>query len=41
MHTFIATRNKLQWFIRVEIDFAKWPDYKEDFEIHVLPEMSA
>ncbi len=41
MHTFMASRNKLQWFIHVEIDFAKWPDYKEDFEIKVLPEMVA
>jgi hypothetical protein len=39
MHTFVATRNKLQWFIHVEMDFAKWPDYKEDFEVRVLPEM--
>lgn len=41
MHTFAATRNKLQWFIHVEMDFAKWPDYKEDFEVRVLPEMVA
>jgi len=41
MHTFMATRNKLQWFIRVEIDFANWPDYKEDFEVKVRPEISA
>ena len=41
MHTFVATRNKLQWFIHIEIDFAKWPDYKEDFEVQVLPEMVA
>jgi hypothetical protein len=40
-HTFVATRNKLQWFIHVEVDFSKWPDYKEDFEIKVLPEMVA
>jgi hypothetical protein len=39
IHTFLASRNKLQWFIHVEIDFAKWPDYKEDFEVKVLPEM--
>ena len=39
MHTFIASRNKLQWFIHVKINFAKWPDYEEDFEIKVLPEM--
>jgi hypothetical protein len=39
MHTFIASRNTLRWFIHIEIDFAKWPDYKEDFEIRVLPEM--
>lgn len=39
MHTFMATRNKLQWFIHVEIEFAKWPDYKEDFEVQVLPEL--
>lgn len=41
MHTFIATRNKLQWFIHIEVDFAKWPDYKEDFGVQVLPEMVA
>jgi hypothetical protein len=41
IHTFMASRNKLQWFIHIEIDFAKWPDYAEDFEIKVLPEMVA
>jgi hypothetical protein len=39
MHTFQAANNKLQWFVHVEIDFAKWPDYKDDFEVQVLPEM--
>ncbi|MFZ0548492.1 MAG: hypothetical protein WAM60_23795 [Candidatus Promineifilaceae bacterium] len=41
MHTFMATRNKLQWFVHVEVKLAKWPDYKEDFEVQVLPEMVA
>ena len=38
MHTFIAKNNKLQWFIRVQVDIVDWPDLKEDYPIRVLPQ---
>ncbi|NIS82649.1 MAG: hypothetical protein GTO14_21160 [Anaerolineales bacterium] len=40
MHTFVAKHNKLQWFVRVHVELAGWPDMHESFEIQVLPEMS-
>jgi hypothetical protein len=38
MHTFIARHNKLQWFVRAQVDIAGWPDMNEEYEIQVLPE---
>jgi hypothetical protein len=38
MHTFVARRNKLQWFIKVHVAIAGWPDFKEEYEVKVLPE---
>jgi hypothetical protein len=37
MHTFEARHNKLTWFLRVTVDIAGWPDYREAFPIRVLP----
>ena len=38
MHTFDQRKNKLQWFVRVDVDVQDWPDMVEEYEIHVLPE---
>ncbi len=38
MHTFNQPKNKLQWFVRVDVDVQGWPDMREEFEIQVLPE---
>jgi hypothetical protein len=38
MHTFIARRNKVQWFVKAQVKVAGWPDIKEEYEIKVLPE---
>ena len=39
MHTFLGTNNKLQWFICPEIKMQNWPDYTEEYEIAVVPEV--
>lgn len=41
MHTFIANRNKLQWFLKVNVQLPNWPDVKEEYEVRVLPERLA
>ena len=38
MHTFNQSKNKLQWFVRVDVDVQGWPDMVEEYEIQVLPE---
>lgn len=38
MHSFEATHNKLQWFVRVHVDVQEWPDMTELFDLTVLPE---
>jgi hypothetical protein len=38
MHTFEAARNKLQWFVKVDLDSVGWADVKEAYEVRVLPE---
>jgi hypothetical protein len=38
MHTFIAARNKIQWFVKVNLRMAGWPDITETFELTVVPE---
>lgn len=40
MHTFQAHHNQLRWFVEVQVEVADWPDYDEQFEINVLPELA-
>ncbi len=35
--TFIASRNKLQWFLIVRGTIPRWPDISDDYDITVLP----
>jgi hypothetical protein len=37
MHTFMAPDNKVQWYLRVEVDVKRWADYRHDSEIQVRP----
>lgn len=37
MHTFKASNNKLQWFVKLEMDLQKWADYREERELEVRP----
>ena len=37
MHTFRSRHNQITWQVRVEADFAGWPDYRENFDIQVRP----
>ena len=41
MHTFEGTNNKIQYFLKVEVLIAKWPDVKEDYTVTVVPERLA
>ncbi len=38
MHTFQGKNNKIEYFIKVSIIIAKWPDVKEDYPVVVVPE---
>ncbi|MDX1614129.1 MAG: hypothetical protein R3300_07440 [Candidatus Promineifilaceae bacterium] len=40
MHTFEAANNKLEWFIRLEIDLAGWPVYWREYELPVRAELA-
>jgi hypothetical protein len=40
MHTFRGQRNQITWVLRVKVDVAGWPDYGEDFDLAVQPEMA-
>jgi hypothetical protein len=37
MHTFLALHNSIDWELRVKVDIAGWPDYRDAFAIQVLP----
>lgn len=41
MHTLKVRRNQLQWFVRVRASIPKLPDYLDEYELTVLPEMVA
>lgn len=34
---FAATNNKLEWFVRVRGDIARWPDVDEEFPVEIAP----
>ncbi len=38
MHSFSASHNRLQWFVRLHVEISGWPDIKEEYEVRVLPE---
>jgi len=40
MHSFDAPRNKLRWFLRVQMDIPNFPDYQREYALNVLPEVS-
>jgi hypothetical protein len=37
MHTFRAMHNSIDWELRVKVDVAGWPDYRDTFDLQVLP----
>jgi hypothetical protein len=39
MHSFSATRNKLEWFIRARVAMAGWPDFEEEYPLAVQPRL--
>jgi hypothetical protein len=40
MHTFEASRNKLNWLIHVQVDMDGWPSFKEEYPLQVAPELA-
>src|SRR5574341_760266 len=40
MHTFMATNNKIQYFLEVKVSIPMWPDYNETFELPVVAEVA-
>ena len=38
MHTVNVMRNKIQWFVRLDVGIPKLPDYIDEHELIVLPE---
>lgn len=41
MHSLRAPRNVLRWLVRIKFVIPKSPDYVDEYEINVLPEMAA
>ena len=41
MHTFVAPNNKLRWLVQLHIALPGWPDFREEYEVTVLPERVA
>lgn len=39
MHTVNVRRNRLQWFVRIHLRLPKMPDYVDEYEVTVLPEI--
>lgn len=39
MHSLKVRRNKLEWFITFQMGVAKLPDFKDEYELDVLPEL--
>ncbi len=37
MHTFIASKNKIQWFAEIIGEIKRWPDVHEKFELTIYP----
>jgi hypothetical protein len=37
MHSFQANNNSIDWELRVKVDIAGWPDYRDAFAVQVLP----
>lgn len=40
MHTLKAPRNVLRWVVRLKLIIPKYPDYQDEYEINVLPEIA-
>jgi hypothetical protein len=40
MHSFTASRNRLEWFVRVKVDLPNLPDVWEELKFEVLPRLA-
>ncbi len=37
MHSFHAMNNSIDWMLKVKVDIAGWPDYRDSFDLAVQP----
>ncbi len=40
MHSFEASRNRLRWLIKINVEMRGWPNYTDEFPLRVLPELA-
>lgn len=40
MHSLDVRRNKLQWFVQLNMAVANWPDVRQEYEIEVMPQLA-
>ena len=38
MHTFVAENNRIEWYVLACVEMQRWPDYRWEHELTVLPE---
>ena len=38
MHTFVATNNRIEWYVMACVEMQRWPDFRWEHELTVLPE---
>jgi hypothetical protein len=39
MHTFTAADNRIEWYLMVCVEMDRWPDYRWEHQLTVLPEL--
>jgi hypothetical protein len=39
MHTFTGYNNRIEWYVVACVEMARWPDYRWEHELTVLPEL--
>jgi hypothetical protein len=40
MHSLDVRRNKLKWIVKIQMKIPRLPDFIEEYELTVLPEMA-
>ena len=40
MHTFAASHNWIEWYVKLSVELRQWPDLNQYHEITVIPELA-